>query len=96
MGLSRALSPPLAPISTNSLSMRTISAGLGTYLLQAALRPIPPVVTLNVFAANEPARRLYERHSFREVDRFFNRQDPTVELLLIRNQPVERGISKAK
>jgi ribosomal protein S18 acetylase RimI-like enzyme len=36
---------------------------------------------MNVFQQNAPARALYERHGFREVRRFLNEQERSVELV---------------
>jgi ribosomal protein S18 acetylase RimI-like enzyme len=56
--------------------------GVGTSLLEAALaRGIRPA-TLHVFEPNLPARRLYARHGFAEVERWLNEQEDAVELLL--------------
>jgi ribosomal protein S18 acetylase RimI-like enzyme len=54
--------------------------GIGTALLINALQRAP-AATLNVFEQNISARRLYERHGFREVDRFFNLAEQAVELV---------------
>ena len=59
--------------------------GLGTALLSTALARMPLPVTLNVFEDNAPARRLYERHGFREIDRFLNETERTVELVYCRD-----------
>ena len=56
-------------------------SGLGTGLLRSALdRGLRPA-TLHVFADNAPARALYERFGFREVDAWWNEQDGARELL---------------
>ncbi|MFN3459789.1 MAG: GNAT family N-acetyltransferase, partial [Oceanibaculum sp.] len=41
--------------------------GIGSGLLRAALARTPPIGTLNVFAENAGARRLYERFGFHET-----------------------------
>jgi ribosomal protein S18 acetylase RimI-like enzyme len=55
--------------------------GLGTYLLREALGRAPSVATLNVFEQNTPACEFYERHGFREVRRFLNEREQSVELV---------------
>ena len=55
--------------------------GIGTYLLREALGRAPAIVTLNVFEQNAPAREFYRRHGFREVQRFLNEQEQSVELV---------------
>ena len=55
--------------------------GIGTYLLSEALGRAPAVATLNVFEQNALAREFYERHGFREVRRFLNEQERSVELV---------------
>ena len=55
--------------------------GIGTYLLREALGRAPAVATLNVFEQNAPAREFYGRHGFREVRRFLNEQEQSVELV---------------
>ena len=44
--------------------------------MDRGLRPL----TLNVFEDNVPARQFYERHGFRERERWFNEWDGAVEL----------------
>jgi ribosomal protein S18 acetylase RimI-like enzyme len=55
--------------------------GIGTSLLTAATKKTPPVATLMVFEEAAPARRLYEKHGFREVRRFRNERDRAMELV---------------
>ncbi len=55
--------------------------GIGTHLLGRALGRTPAAATLNVFEQNIVARKFYERHGFREVDRFVNEQERSVELV---------------
>ncbi len=59
--------------------------GIGTRLLTEALRCMPAVATLNVFEQNTQARRFYERHGFREVRRFLNTEEKSVELVYARD-----------
>ena len=58
--------------------------GIGATLLSAALQRTPPVLTLDVFEENRPARRFYERHGFHEVSRYLNEHEAAVELLYCR------------
>lgn len=54
--------------------------GIGSALFAAALdRGLRPL-TLDVFEANLPARRFYEKRGFRERERWFNEQDQAVQL----------------
>jgi ribosomal protein S18 acetylase RimI-like enzyme len=55
--------------------------GIGTSLLTAALEKTPPVTTLMVFEEAAPARRLYERHGFREMRRFRNERERATEMV---------------
>lgn len=55
--------------------------GIGTSLLTTALQMLTPPVTLTVFKENAPARRLYERHGFRESGDFYNATERAVELV---------------
>jgi putative acetyltransferase len=54
--------------------------GIGSRLLSDALaRGIRPL-TLDVFEANAPARKLYGRFGFVETDRWYNRQGGAIDL----------------
>jgi len=55
--------------------------GIGTFLLETAMRKSPPARTLNVFEQNIIARRFYERHGFGEVSRHYNEDDKAIELI---------------
>ncbi len=55
--------------------------GLGTFLLGAAMERAPGAETLNVFEQNIPARRFYEKHGFREVEKFLNEEARSIELI---------------
>ena len=59
--------------------------GIGSYLLKQALGRVPAVATLNVFEQNTLARAFYEKHGFREVRRFLNEQERSVELVYRRD-----------
>jgi putative acetyltransferase len=50
-------------------------SGIGTALLTAAIARMPTSITLDVFEDNAPARRFYERHGFRKINRFFETND---------------------
>jgi GNAT superfamily N-acetyltransferase len=54
--------------------------GIGTTLFATALNRGMRPLSLDVFAANAPARRFYERRGFREVGRWFNAEDRAVQL----------------
>ena len=56
-------------------------SGLGTRLLCSALERGLRPATLHVFAENAPARALYDRFGFREIDAWWNEQDSARELL---------------
>ena len=56
-------------------------AGLGSALLAAMLERCLRPVTLHVFAENRPARALFERFGFREVDAWWDVQDQALNLL---------------
>jgi len=58
--------------------------GIGTTLLVDALRSTSGRTTLNVFEANQTARTLYEKHGFRESDKWMNLDDDAMELLYVR------------
>jgi putative acetyltransferase len=66
--------------------------GIGTALLTSALRGIP-AATLNVFEQNVSARRFYERHGFREIDRVFNAAEKAIELTYRRERANVTGAS---
>jgi GNAT superfamily N-acetyltransferase len=54
--------------------------GVGSVLFATALdRGLRPL-TLDVFEANLPARRFYEKRGFKERERWFNEQDRAVQL----------------
>ncbi len=62
-------------------------AGVGGALLAALLERGLRPATLNVFALNAPARALYERFGFRQVDASWNEPDQALELLYQLDQP---------
>ena len=64
---------------------------IGTYLLIRALGRTPTVTTLNVFEQNTVARKFYERYGFREVDRFVNEEERSVELVYGRDTQAPTG-----
>jgi ribosomal protein S18 acetylase RimI-like enzyme len=55
--------------------------GLGSALLRAMLERRLRPATLHVFAQNTPARVLYERFGFRQVDAWWDTQDQALNLL---------------
>ena len=56
-------------------------AGLGSALLTAMLKRRLRPATLQVFAENRPARALYDRFGFRQVDAWWDEQDQALNLL---------------
>ncbi len=52
---------------------------VGTTLLNMALSQTLAKTTLHVFEKNIPARAFYNRHGFREIGRFLNEQEGSVE-----------------
>ena len=50
-------------------------AGIGTALLSSAIARMPPSITLNVLEGNLAAQRFYQQHSFRQINRFFDKND---------------------
>jgi ribosomal protein S18 acetylase RimI-like enzyme len=55
--------------------------GLGSALLKAMLERRLRPTTLHVFARNTPARGLYERFGFRQVDAWWDERDQALNLL---------------
>ncbi len=54
-------------INQMSVSPALVGQGIGTQLLQHALRTLPTPIRLYTFQANLGARRFYERHKFRAL-----------------------------
>jgi len=59
-------------------------SGIGSSLLEQALKFSPGRVTLHVFEENRSARAFYERHGFQERDRWMNTQEGRIDLLYVR------------
>lgn len=59
-------------------------SGIGSALLGEALKRAPGQATLHVFEENRPARALYERHGFRERDRWIDPEEGAIDLLYVR------------
>jgi putative acetyltransferase len=59
-------------------------SGIGSALLGEALKRAPGRVILHVFEENAPARALYERHGFRERDRWMDAEQGAADLLYVR------------
>ena len=60
--------------------------GIGTALLGHALASAPGRTTLNVFEANERARAFYEKHGYRQRDRWMNTEEGAIDLLYVREE----------
>jgi ribosomal protein S18 acetylase RimI-like enzyme len=58
--------------------------GIGSSLLGQALKGAPGRITLHVFEDNQNARAFYEKHGFRERDRWLNTEEGTIDLLYVR------------
>jgi ribosomal protein S18 acetylase RimI-like enzyme len=61
-------------------------SGIGSSLLNQALKISPGRVTLHVFEENKSARAFYERHGFQERDRWMNTQEGRIDLLYVREE----------
>ena len=59
-------------------------SGIGSALLDEALRRAAGPVTLHVFEENAPARAFYERHAFQGRDRWMNTEEGAIDLLYVR------------
>jgi ribosomal protein S18 acetylase RimI-like enzyme len=60
--------------------------GIGSSLLDQALKISPGRVTLHVFEENRSARAFYERHGFQERDRWMNTEEGRIDLLYVREE----------
>jgi ribosomal protein S18 acetylase RimI-like enzyme len=58
-------------------------SGIGSALLDRALNSTPGPTTLHVFEANLSARAFYEKHGFRERDRWMNAEEGAIDLLYV-------------
>jgi ribosomal protein S18 acetylase RimI-like enzyme len=58
--------------------------GIGSSLLDQALKRTPGRTTLQVFEDNLSARAFYEKHGFRERDRWMNAEEGAIDLLYVR------------
>jgi ribosomal protein S18 acetylase RimI-like enzyme len=61
-------------------------SGIGSSLLNQALKISPGRVTLHVFEENKSARAFYERHGFQERDRWMNTEEGRIDLLYVREE----------
>ncbi len=59
-------------------------AGVGSALLDRALRSWPGRITLHVFEENAPARAFYDKHGFAGRDRWMNEEEGAIDLLYVR------------
>lgn len=60
-------------------------AGIGSALLNLAIRQFPGKLTLDVFEANKAARVFYEKHGFKMRDRWMNAEEGVMDLLYVRD-----------
>jgi ribosomal protein S18 acetylase RimI-like enzyme len=60
--------------------------GIGSQLLEQAIRSVPGPITLDVFEANLGARAFYEKHGFEARDRWMNEQEGAIDLLYVREE----------
>ena len=58
--------------------------GVGSSLLDRALGNASGQATLHVFEANGSARAFYEKHGFRQQDRWMNTEEGAIDLLYVR------------
>jgi ribosomal protein S18 acetylase RimI-like enzyme len=61
-------------------------SGIGSSLLEQALKISPGRVTLHVFEENRSARAFYERYGFQERDRWMNTEEGRIDLLYVREE----------
>jgi ribosomal protein S18 acetylase RimI-like enzyme len=57
--------------------------GIGSLLLDQAIASAPGRTTLHVFEDNQSARAFYEKHGFRERDRWMNTEQGAIDLLYV-------------
>jgi ribosomal protein S18 acetylase RimI-like enzyme len=60
--------------------------GIGSALLDRALKDSLGRITLDVFEENAPARAFYERHGFQGRDRWMNKEEGAFDLLYVREE----------
>ena len=60
--------------------------GIGSSLLDQALKISPGRLTLHVFEENRSARAFYERHGFQERGRRMNTEEGRIDLLYVREE----------
>ena len=58
--------------------------GIGSLLLDQAIKSVPGRITLDVFEKNLGARAFYEKHGFSERDRWMNTEEGAIDLLYVR------------
>ncbi len=59
-------------------------AGIGSALLDVALKSWPGRLALHVFEENAAARAFYGKHGFQARDRWMNEQEGAIDLLYVR------------
>lgn len=58
--------------------------GVGSTLLDSALKVSPGPITLDVFEENHSARAFYEKHGFQARDRRMNEEEGAIDLIYVR------------
>jgi ribosomal protein S18 acetylase RimI-like enzyme len=58
--------------------------GIGSMLLDTALKGVSGQVTLDVFERNASARAFYEKHGFQARGRWMNEEEGAIDLLYVR------------
>jgi ribosomal protein S18 acetylase RimI-like enzyme len=58
--------------------------GIGSLLLEQAIKGVPGRITLDVFEDNLGACAFYEKHGFLAHDRWMNEQEGAIDLLYVR------------
>ena len=58
--------------------------GIGSLLLEQAIKSVPGRITLDVFEDNLGARAFYEKQGFEARDRWMNTEEGAIDLLYVR------------
>jgi putative acetyltransferase len=59
-------------------------SGIGSALLNEAIKLVPGRITLDVFEENVSARAFYEKSGFQARDRWMNKEEGAIDLLYVR------------
>ena len=59
-------------------------SGMGSALLDEAIKAVPGRITLDVFEENASARAFYAKHGFQARDRWMNEEEGAIDLLYVR------------